>query len=120
MKVNRGIIELGANQTKYIMSVGHIFNLEKENLDLFDFKDNQKILGASIDNKFNICYNFEFKNNKSVFGYISEVIDFYSLKIQAIDNFEGWNNSMINSDFKLNEPLLINKSNIKNIFPASF
>lgn len=120
MKVNRGIIELGANQTKYIISVGNIFNLENENLDFFDFKDNQKVLGASIDNKFNICYNFNFNDDKSVFGYISDEIDSDNLKIQAIENFEGWNNSVINLEYTLNEPLLINKSNIKSIVPASF
>ena len=49
MKINRGIIESGANQTKYIISVGHIFKFEQENFNHFDFKDNQKILGASTD-----------------------------------------------------------------------
>ena len=120
MKINRGIIELGDNQTANILSVGHIYNLQKEHFNLFDFKDNQKLLGASTDNKFNICYIFDFNENKSVFGYITEVIDSITFKIQPINNFEGWNYKTFNEEYTLGTTLLVSKSDIKNIVPSTF
>lgn len=120
MKLTRGIIELVSNQSKYIMSVGNIYDLNNEILDLIDFKDKQKILGATIDNKFNICYNFDLNNGKSIFGYISTIIDSNNLKIQIINNFEGWNINSFSCEDTSVDALLIKKSEINRIVPASF
>jgi hypothetical protein len=107
MKLNRGIIESGNNEG-LVSCVASMYKLNNELYRESTFIENQKVLGASTENTFNICYQIELKNALVLAGYFKEKMNSDEYTFQLIKGFEARKYDAHNSEYELGDVIVIN------------
>lgn len=108
IKLNRGIIE-STNHEGLVSCVASLYKLNNEVYRESIFIENQKVLGASTVNTFNICYHIELKKNADVLmGYFTAKIDNDEYIFQLINGFEATKYDAHNSEYELGDVIVIN------------
>lgn len=102
MKLNRGIIESNNNEG-LVSCVASLYKLNNEVYREFIFIENQKVLGASTDNIFNIYYQIELKNAEVLVDYFKEKINSDEYTFQLIKGFEARKYDAYNSEYELGD-----------------
>lgn len=115
MKLNRGIIESNNNEG-LVSCVASLYKLNNEVYRESIFIENQKVLGASTENTFNICYRIELKNADVLVGYFKAKIDSNEYTFQLIKGFEATKYDAFNSIYELGDAVAINiKTDVQSI-----
>ena len=107
MRLNRGIIESNNNEV-LVTCVTSLYKLNNEVYRESIFIDNQKVLGASKENTFNICYHILLKNADVLVGYFTAKIDSDEYTFQLIKGFEVRKYDPFNSIYELGDAVAIN------------
>ena len=107
MKLNRGIIE-STNGEGLVSCVASLYKLNNEVYRESIFIENQKVLGASTENTFNICYRIELKNADVLVGYFKAKIDSNEYTFQLIKGFEATKYDAYNSEYELGDVVVMN------------
>ena len=106
MKLNRGIIE-STNGEGLVSCVASLYKLNNEVYRESIFIENQKVLGASTENSFNICYQIELKNAEVLVGYFKAKIDSNEYTFQLIKGFEATKYDAYNSNYELGDSVAV-------------
>lgn len=107
MKIERGIIGYNNRNEMIVSSVGHIYHLNKEYFLGKSLKENDKVLGVIVDNRFSICREFISIDGWFVFGFITDVVSSNQVQIQTINKVDSHNFDPYFSDYMLGERAVV-------------
>ncbi len=120
MKLNRGIIESNNNEG-LVSCVASMYKLNNEVYRESIFIENQKVLGASTEITFKICYQIELKNAEFLVGYFTEKMNSDEYTFQLIKGFEATKYDAYNSEYELGDVVAINvKTDVHSIEAVTY
>jgi hypothetical protein len=119
-RLNRGIIESNNNEV-LVSCVASLYKLNNEVYRESIFIENQKVLGASTEITFNICYQIELKNADILVGYFKAKIDSDEYTFQLINGFEARKYDAYNSEYELGDLIAMNvKTDVNSIEAVTY
>lgn len=101
MKIERGIIGYNNRNEMIVRSPGHIYHLNNESFFSRSLKENDKVLGVIVDNKFSVCREFISEKGEFIFGYLKDKSSLSQLKIQTFIKFDQNLFNPYSSDYTL-------------------
>jgi hypothetical protein len=114
IKIERGILQFENNKA-VVFSPGHSYQLNIVSLINAEYVADDKLLGVIIENKFNICDEFNLTDGRKYFGFITgNGFDSLAIRFQIISGFDKYVfNPYINNEYELGEEIVISKTEIK-------
>jgi hypothetical protein len=114
-RLNRGIIESNSNEG-IVSCVASLYKLNNEVYRESIFIENQKVVGASTQNTFNICYQIELKNDGFLVGFFIDKMNSDEYTFQLIKGFEATKNDAYNSKYELGDLVDMNvKTDVRSL-----
>lgn len=90
-----------------VSSAGHIYHLSKEYFLGKSLKENDKVLGVIVNNRFSICREFISIDGWFVFGFITEEVSSNQVQIQIINKFDSHKFDPYDSNYTLGERSIV-------------
>lgn len=88
MKIERGIIGFNNRNEMIVRSPGQIYHLNNESFFSRSLKENDKVLGVIVDNRFCVCREFISEKGEFIFGYLQGQASFKKTRIQTLCGYD--------------------------------
>ena len=105
MKIERGIIGFNNRNEMIVRSPGQIYHLNNESFFSRSLKENDKVLGVIVENKFNVIREYITNKGEFIYGYLLQKSK--PGIIQSISNFNPNNYDPFRSIYKLGPQFII-------------
>jgi hypothetical protein len=116
IKIERGILQISDDKI-FVYSPEYHYPVNINSLFEREYKNDETLLGVVVNDKFNICNQFNLNTGKNYFGFIvNNGFESTAVRVKLITGFNQHTFDPYNSGYSLGKEIVLQKDYIKNFY----